>query len=526
MSVRSRHSLPQRLDGALGDPALIADPTRLFSLLRSNAPLYRQLLRATDLQLADGRHRIPGYWGLMFMAYVVCGHRDMKWFYLHTPRRVWRAAGFTEDPSYHTMYRAFCRLEERIEPIRAVVAELIALAVTGSGGLVGRDIHVDGTEAETNARLIHDCPPGQCPRDPNWKGGGSYRARASKKATSDEARANRHADSSKAPEESKPAVEEQKGRRLKMGGCWYLTSDPEAGVRMYGGAGRKAKKKMWHGYYNHKAIDHYTGAVIAVQTVSASVNEWNSYPELLSAALENLGPDAQVRAVVADKGLSVKSVFQTNTQLGIGTVAPYRKTINETQAFDHDRFDRHGIPACKHCSAPGRFVRFAHNPMPRLWFECTLPTSKGCKQTQTIQCKEEWRYLLPLWRTTEAYHALRNSHENYEARHHQWRDRYLVAGDTTTNRPRRRGLGCQQLRAVMAQLVEWLCVNHQQGWLSRKGPLNQNKPRLSRGAKQLKGLIRSRIANGLHLPRALGQAHAKEIQDYRERKKQGRGSPD
>lgn len=525
MSTRSRHSLPQRLDGALGDPAVVSDPTRLFSLLRSNAPLFRRFLEATDLTQEDGRPRIAGYWGLMYMAYVTSGQRDMKRFYERVTRKVWRAAGFVESPSYHTMYRAFCRLEERIEPIRGVAAELIAMAVVGSGGLVGRDLHVDGTEAETNARLIHDCAPGKCPRNPNWQGGGSYRTRASNKATTGEAREKRHAEGAQAPEASQPDIEEQKGNRLKVGGCWFTTADPEAGVRMYGGAGRKVKKRFWHGYFNHKAVDHYTGAVIAVDTVNASVNEWISYPELLSQAIENLGPNGHVRAVVADKGLSVKSVYQTNTSLGIGTVTPYRKTVNESKPFDHDRFDRHGIPNCKHCSAPARFVRFAHKPTPRLWFECTMPTTKGCGQSQTIQCKEEWRYLLPLWRTSEAYHALRRTHEHYESRHYQWRDRYLVAGDTAGNRPRRRGRDCQQLRAVMAQVVEWLCVNHQQGWMGKGGSLNPNKPRTNRGDESLGKLVKHRISKGLHLPRGLSQAHEQEIEDFRERRKQGRDGP-
>jgi len=84
-------------------------------------------------------------------------------------------------------------------------------------------------------------------------------------------------------------------------------------------------------------------------------------------------------------------------------------------------------------------------------------------------CKENWRLLLPLWRTSPAYQVLRASHDHYEHGHHRWRERYGVAGDTKADRPKRRGLGVQQLRASAALVIEWLTICHRQGWLG--GPV-------------------------------------------------------
>ena len=511
MSKRVRNSLPTQLNGCLsfGDQ-LLHDPLDLIRLVRSQPAIWRALQAGTNLDRGEGRPRGEGHWSLAFLAFLISGQRDLKRWHGRCNPKLWMAADFDHTPSYDATYYNFRLLEENADAFQAAAALLIQKAVKGSDGLVGQDVHVDGTEAETNARLIHDCKAGCCPRIPDWKGPKGKKGGMAAKALTSEAREKRHMESELAPEDLQSQIVEQNGKRFKMKHCcWYRTADPEAGIRAYG----SGKKKFWHGYYHHKAVDHYTGGVLATVVESASVNEFLSYDQLLSNVMENTG--AKPRAVVADRGFSVKDVFERNSKLGIASVMPYRKSLHEKERIDHERFDRHGIPYCKHCGSPSRYVRFVHTPKPRLWFECTMPSHAGCESKQSILCEENYLYLLPLWRNTEAYQALRQSHSNFERRHHDWRDWYLVAGDSHNNRPRRRGIGCQILRSNAAMLVEWLGICYRQGWLGGKR-LNEQTPFINHAMEALRAFNRARIRLGLHLPKHLAASHAAEYQRFRE----------
>lgn len=103
--------------------------------------------------------------------------------------------------------------------------------------------------------------------------------------------------------------------------------------------------------------------------------------------------------------------------------------------------------------------------------------------------------------TDPIYHELRDSHQSYERVHRHWRERYLVAGDNMATRPKRRGIGCQELRAQAALLVEWLRISWREGWLgsarrNRKSQANYDYL----GQKGSKGLKKSRDRIGLSLP--------------------------
>jgi hypothetical protein len=206
------------------------------------------------------------------------------------------------------------------------------------------------------------------------------------------------------------------------------------------------------------------------------------------------------RAVVADKGFSIDSVFQHNTERGIASVIPYRKRAGEEFRPDTLAFDSDGVPRCKGCHGETRFVRFNHrNPEPRIWVRCTTPTTAACQKEQSIYCKESWRHLLPLWRNTEAYWALRESHDSYERVHHHWRERYGVAGDNAATRPRRRGRACQQLRANAALIIEWLRILWREGWLG-SARRNSGKPKSGDGSEGLAKRLERRLNSMLHLP--------------------------
>ena len=205
------------------------------------------------------------------------------------------------------------------------------------------------------------------------------------------------------------------------------------------------------------------------------------------------------RSVVADKGLSIKSVFELNTKSGIASVMPFRPSRGQRRRIDRDAFDRHGIVRCKKCGGQTRTVRFATNPYPRLWFICLEQATADCSREQTMACSNDWRALLPLSRTEPAYFALKRMHYHYERVHNLWRARYRVGAATHEMRPKRRGLGCQQLRANAALVVEWLRILDREGW-SGSARRNAHRVRRDEPGEGLDVLLASRMKNGLTIP--------------------------
>ncbi|MCU1529283.1 MAG: hypothetical protein JWP75_3046 [Frondihabitans sp.] len=492
---RRTEDLPVWLDGAtaFADDAGEMGALDFVRLLKAHPQIAKPLAEAIDWRprAAEGsgpfgRPRHDGRWELAYFAFVMSGHVDVQPWWKHTTDDLWAECGFQLRPGatrirppYNSVWEWFGeRLEKRSEAFTVAVSLLIAQARRHTDDLVGRVLWVDGTEAETNARLRHACPPGrEC-----WKNRSAYtgqpEAAKSAAANLDEVKGERQAQAEIAEEDlsdepligpdGKKIWTDTDGRLfciVGIEGCKYEILDRTAGVRAY--TGPRGAKRFWLGFYNQKAIDHYTGAPVAINLSSASIPEWKSYPELFSRVLENVGKAP--RAVVADKGFSVSSVFQLHTEQGTATVAPWRKRNGsvERSAEDADRFDRHGIPRCKQCGGETQFVRFAKaNPKkPRLWFKC-LVGSGDCAKVQSMYCEADWRLLLPMWRTSETYMALSNARNRYERVHHHWRQRYRVASDDHMLRPKRRGIACQQLRANAALVIEWLMICNREGWLA------------------------------------------------------------
>ena len=497
MASFSRTDLPSALHGATDwSESPVQTEDGLLDLLKTQSKIKKELIRRANPPLLEGgRPRLPGKWPLAYLLFVAAREPTVKRWLKRTDTRIWQRCGFVGKPKYDTVHHHFARLEEHAEAFRWAATELIAVAVRESGGLVGRDVHIDGTEAETNSRLFHDCPDGTCPR--GIKRGKSPLSKAPT-PLAQEARqkgAEQLPDSASASEalESQPLPEGAK--RIKLSnGCWYRCSDRSAGVRVYAGPRGHGAKRFWVGFNNLKAVDHFTGAVLATYTVPADVNESSAYPHLLNQVIENAGQIP--RAVVGDRGFSLASVFETNTRMGVASVFPWRK-VKENEDRDSvgtKHYDCHGIPLCQKCQGPTRFVRFRAEPTPRLWFDCLAGCGPG-----SVVCSRGWRYLLPLWRTEEAYLALRHSHDHYEKVHWNWRDRWLVGPDSNTIRPRRRGIACQQLRAQAALLLEWLIVCWRQGWLGNPR-VNMKEAFKTRAQQQVERLFRSRERRGLTRP--------------------------
>lgn len=468
-----------------------------------------------------GRPRSGGRFELAYFAFVFSRHPDVRPWWSHAGHSIWKAAGFRERPSYSSCRRRFAELEHPAfaAAVEEVASTLIQLAVKGSEGRVGRYLHFDATEAETHARLEHVCPPeSRCRR---IRGGEARHITAS--ATTPVVREHRHEEAVEPEPKNVADFGDEIGDaetisirpdrlRITVGGCDYDALDPTAGVRAYTGKNGRTKR-FWVGFYNTKAIDHFTGAPVAVRITSASVQEHRSYPDLYAAAVANTG-GVHPAAVVADRGYSISSVFEHNTRLGVGSVMPWRAHASypDRSSEDRDTHDRHGVVRCKHCGGPTDFVSFARTAGakrgkdkrgPRLYVLCRAPITPACEKRQSIGCQVSWRMLLPLWRDTPTYLALRHSHDRYERVHHHWRVRWRSGIDEHGLRPKRRGRPNQQLRANAALLVEWLMICWRERWLPDSRPLGHPDPdRIIEedGYSHTDSLDRARADLGLEAP--------------------------
>lgn len=465
----------------------------------------------------NGRPRLGGRFDLAYLAFVFSRHPDVRPWWAHAGHSIWQACGFRAGrPAYASCQRRFAELEDPLymAAFEEVARSLIQLAVKGSKGQVGRYLHVDATEAETHARLEHVCPP----NSPCRSRYGGKAVRITPSVTTPLVRARRH-EQAELPEPEQFHDEigdadeiryEKDKLRLKVGGCLYDVLDPTAGVRAYTRDGRT--KRFWLGFYNGKAIDHFTGAPVAVLITSASIQEHRSYPQLYEAATTNTG--VQPAAVVGDRGYSISSVFEHNTSRGVASVMPWRAHVlyPDRSREDTDTHDRHGVVRCKHCGAPTAFVSFARTAGakrgkakrgPRLYVRCLAPVTPECRGRQSIGCAVSWRMLLPLWRLNPTYMALRHAHDRYERVHHHWRVRWRSGADDHALRPKRRGLANQQLRANAALLVEWLMICWREDWLPDSRPMGCPCPDRvfeDDGQAHLDDLEKARAALGLDRP--------------------------
>ena len=288
--------------------------------------------------------------------------------------------------------------------------------------------------------------------------------------------------------------------RVKVRGHWYRSLDATAGVRAYTGRNGKTVR-FWHGFYNVKMTDHYTGGALVIGDYSASTQECDCYPDMLDRLEVVLG--RRPKAIVGDRGFSITKLFRLNTERGIASVFPWRKSWTHDARGNADGyvFDRHGIPRCKFCGAPTEFVRFANEPEPRLWFRCLAARTAECRNDQSLACSYNWKALLPLWRNDPVYMELRATHQEYEATHDYWRDRYKVGPSSLGQRPKRRGRDWQQLRAGAALFVEWLRINYREGWLGdERSNTKQPRARMEKGARAAINLREFRTRIGLNAP--------------------------
>jgi Transposase DDE domain len=432
---------------------------------------------------------------------------------------LWRECGFAGKPPYNRVWERLRELgDERGEAFLDAAATVIQRCRAHDSRVLAH-VHVDFTEDETHAALLHDCQPGEeCVRAEAEEdaSGGSLRGSALRpqRAPTLQAREQREEWNEEDPEvseeharnaEPEEVVEVPRDgrvvKRLRVGGCWYLTRDTEAGTRAYKSNG--TVKRFWHGYYSGKAICNFTSGVIP-SVDPANKQEYDLFPALMDRVSAMAGETPQT--VVGDKGFAVKSCFEYATRRGIAPIFPARKNANQPQRPDQLTHDRHGVMRCKHCGGDMKQKRFAIEKgtgTPWLWFKCMAPATAGCEGEQRIRCETDWRSLIPLSPLDPLYQELRAAHYAYEGLHDYWRDRYRVAADTLANRPKVVSLSWHRLRANVACLVDWLRIAAVNEWLGSARAARKligKRSHEEAGKVAAKVLADSRSACGLDLP--------------------------
>ena len=518
---------PDRLPGttSFAQDDELRGSLNMVRLLKSQRWVWEGLREACDLEKNWGRRREPGHWELAAVAFVVSGHVDVQPWLDSTTDELWRECGFAERPPYKRVWRRLRELEDHVDAFLDATGELVQHA-RRHDARVGAHVHVDGTEDETHAALVHDCAPDECPRRGRGSSAGRGRAGAGKRPERESTaavRRERQRLAALTPEDGERELDAQSPdrvelrqagsravKRVRVKGCWYRTLDTDAGIRAY--SGTRGARRFWHGYYNQKAVCHFTGGVLFSGVYSASRQEYDLFDDVYDTACRILGtaPDS----AVGDKGYSTASVFKKCTTNGTAPVIPWRPKGGSLKRHDKDEHDRHGIPRCKHCGGPTTFVRFsrgdrskpADQRKPRLWARCMVVATGKCANDQTFSCSTDWRLLVPLWRTDPLYHELKQSHSSYEAVHDWWRDRYKVAADNLANRPKVRSIGWHRLRANAAALVDWLRICSREGWL---GSARRNNGKPTRSFEE-SGRKAARQLAGMRLRMGIGQPYGRK----------------
>src|SRR5262249_42244323 len=97
----------------------------------------------------------------------------------------------------------------------------------------------------------------------------------------------------------------QRYKRFPQDGGWVICRDIDAGVRAY--TGPRGARRVWLGYYNQKAVDHFTGGVLVQQVQNARRQEYDIFADTFDQTCEVIG--AAPQTAIGDKGLSIARVF-------------------------------------------------------------------------------------------------------------------------------------------------------------------------------------------------------------------------
>jgi hypothetical protein len=514
-STLTRKTVPSHLLEltCYSDDPTLASPHTLVAMIKGMPKIHQALQQAFEPTYKWGPERMSGDWVLAYLAFVISRFPDIEPWYqrVREDSSFWRACGFGSPPSYRLAHLRFTEMEVGEAAFEEAAAQLIQMA-RRKDQRVSAWLHIDACEAETHAAPQHDCTAfDSCPtalkgrRNPRLMRVGTATAKATRQAIaaspSDDIEKPISVEGLRTIPVGESVVDHDRGgRHFTSGGHWWFTRDKEAGLRAYS-RGDKVLK-AWLGFLQIEVVDHFTHAPLTSRLIPADQQEYSAYEGVFERTVTNLGGHLPL-LIAGDAEYSLSRVFQFNSDHGVGSVFPFRqKGGNGPKKREPTAlFDEHGIPKCRHCGGETQFVRFAvvkkksrskggaEEGQGRLWFRCRMG-SPACGGEQTILCSSSPCDLLPLWRTEEAYAAMRVSHQSYEHKHRDLRIQYLVAPDCLALRPKRPGMAWQQLRSSAAVFIEWLRVLQRAGWGTAKAKVGA--PTQTKGGDMVERLLRLR----------------------------------
>src|ERR1700677_848040 len=349
---RVRFQSPERLLGAahFSDDPTLRGSLNAVKLVKSQKWVWDSLREACALEKHYARQREPGHWELVAIAFVASRHVDIQPFWDEASLALWEACGFQGKPSYITTWRRLRELEQIADEFLSAAAVVIQRCKMHDSRVMAH-VHVDWTEDETHAALVHDCQPDDpCAYTKATKGGKRVwgTAKRPERVQTSIARHERHELSEVDPETAEkreqanaPKKTEDMAdgtKRARINGCWYRTRDTQAEIRAY--TGPRGCKRFWHGFYSGKVICSWTGGVIP-SVDNASIQEHKLFAGLFDQTVKMLGEAPET--VTGDRGLSIAECFQHATENGTAPIFPWRKTSKDGKRHDSLGYDRHGV---------------------------------------------------------------------------------------------------------------------------------------------------------------------------------------
>ena len=276
------------------------------------------------------------------------------------------------------------------------------------------------------------------------------------------------------PIEKKVIDHERGGVRFFSGGHWWFSRDPDAGTRAYTSGGRP---RAWHGFYNGKVADHYTGGPLTIYVFPANTQERSAYPAMYERARTEPGADPLLSPATAatrtpqSSSTTRAAASPLSSPTGARTAPRPRSPRQPTSGTSTASRAADTAGPAATSSASSTTTAVARESGSNARCPSQMPAI-GCRRSAARRTRRD----CSLCGAPGAYAAMRETHGEYERVHHFPRVRYLVGPDTLSDRPKRIGSAWQQLRSSAAMFLEWLRICLRQGWVGRGGPRAEARP--------------------------------------------------
>ncbi|MGA9314764.1 MAG: hypothetical protein WBV77_09060, partial [Solirubrobacteraceae bacterium] len=167
---RTRYQPPERLQGSTdySKHDELRGSLNTVKLVKDEAAWVSDALGVTcNLEVNHGRKREAGRWELAAVAFVASRHVDLQPWWDESTDELWRVCGFEKGkPPYNRVWERLRELGEERSEAFLDAAALVIQRCRAHDPRVMAHVHVDSTEDETHAALIHDCQPGEsCARE-------------------------------------------------------------------------------------------------------------------------------------------------------------------------------------------------------------------------------------------------------------------------------------------------------------------------------------------------------------------------